>query len=140
MRYPDRRRVVPRARRIVKWVGLVGCVLLIAAWVLSMFVAVICPMGGVHVALGGGAFVFDSTTRGGEFRWFLLPASARVFWLPERLGRVEYIPLWIPFVLIAIPTVIAWRRDRRPKPGHCACGYNLEGNVSGRCPECGEAV
>ena len=26
-------------------------------------------------------------------------------------------------------------------PGHCQkCGYNLTGNVSGRCPECGEAT
>jgi hypothetical protein len=25
-------------------------------------------------------------------------------------------------------------------PGHCQiCGYNLTGNVSGRCPECGKA-
>lgn len=23
------------------------------------------------------------------------------------------------------------------QPGHCSCGYDLTGNVSGRCPECG---
>ena len=36
-----------------------------------------------------------------------------------------------------------WRDpDYRPfGPGHCQkCGYNLTGNVSGVCPECGEAV
>jgi hypothetical protein len=31
-----------------------------------------------------------------------------------------------------------WRRDLYP---HCpACGYNLTGNLSGTCPECGKAV
>ncbi len=29
----------------------------------------------------------------------------------------------------------------RHKPGHCdRCGYDLTGNVSGRCPECGRPV
>ena len=33
------------------------------------------------------------------------------------------------------------RRHRRRKKGLCvACGYNLAGNESGVCPECGEAV
>ena len=36
-----------------------------------------------------------------------------------------------------------WYRARKPRhkpvpPGQCRkCGYNLTGNVSGRCPECG---
>jgi predicted RNA-binding Zn-ribbon protein involved in translation (DUF1610 family) len=30
------------------------------------------------------------------------------------------------------------RTQKKPAPGCCAsCGYNLTGNVSGRCPECG---
>ncbi len=30
-------------------------------------------------------------------------------------------------------------RARRWKPGHCdTCGYDLTGNVTGTCPECGE--
>jgi hypothetical protein len=51
------------------------------------------------------------------------------------------IPLWIPFVLTAIPTAFLWWRDRPCKLGHCQnCGYDLTGNVSGRCPECGGPV
>lgn len=49
------------------------------------------------------------------------------------------LPLWLVFLVLAIPTAILWYRDRRPPKGHCrACGYNLTGNVSGKCPECGK--
>jgi len=50
-----------------------------------------------------------------------------------------WIPLWIPFVLLAFPTALLWWRDRKPPRGHCQrCGYNLTGNLSGVCPDCGE--
>ena len=49
------------------------------------------------------------------------------------------LPLWIPFLLVAIPTGILFWRDRRTPPGHCQrCRYDLTGNTSGICPECGE--
>ena len=33
------------------------------------------------------------------------------------------------------------RRERRRKRGYCAeCGYDLTGNISGACPECGTAT
>ena len=52
------------------------------------------------------------------------------------------LPLWIPFVLVAVPTAFLFYRDRRRAgPSRCrACGYDLTGNVSGRCPECGAAM
>ena len=55
-------------------------------------------------------------------------------------GRISIlIPLWLPLVIIALPTARVWWTDyRRPKPGHCKCGYDLTGNVSGVCPECGQ--
>ena len=60
--------------------------------------------------------------------------------------RVVSVPvgllLVIWFFLLAwftiIPAMLAWRWSGRTLPGFCAtCGYNLTGNVSGRCPECG---
>lgn len=46
--------------------------------------------------------------------------------------------LYPPFVATTIATLIVWRSGRkRVKLGHCQCGYDLTGNVSGRCPECG---
>jgi hypothetical protein len=44
-------------------------------------------------------------------------------------------------VLFAAAVAAPWRFVqwwRRPRPGCCqGCGYDLTGNVSGRCPECG---
>jgi hypothetical protein len=62
--------------------------------------------------------------------------------------RVLRFPLWPLTVLSGIAFVLLCRielRDRRLKRqrqlGLCLkCGYNLEGNVSGVCPECGCAT
>lgn len=48
----------------------------------------------------------------------------------------------IACMLAVLPAVILfrreWDRDHRQKTGCCRhCGYNLTGNVSGVCPECG---
>ena len=43
-----------------------------------------------------------------------------------------------PTALIGMPMFYAWWCDRRRVlPGHCPCGYDLTGNVSGTCSECG---
>jgi len=61
-------------------------------------------------------------------------------WLEEFLycgaGPAVAIPLMVP-VLLAMAAV--WDRfKKKPRPGHCPhCDYDLTGNVSGRCPECG---
>ena len=53
------------------------------------------------------------------------------------------VPLWLVGVIplsVATPLWLRqWRRLRLPA-GCCPCGYNLTGNVSGRCPECGRLV
>ena len=57
------------------------------------------------------------------------------------------VPLWFLCTLTAIlPAIWLWRyrRDRRARRDgmpHCVyCDYNLTGNVSGICPECGTPV
>jgi hypothetical protein len=63
-------------------------------------------------------------------------------WRPSIVDGVVVMPLWICFTIVATPTAwLFWRDRRRIPPGHCReCGYNLTGNVSGVCPECGERV
>lgn len=51
------------------------------------------------------------------------------------------IPAWTVLAVLALPTAWSWARVRRAQPGHCTrCGYDLTGNIRGRCPECGAAV
>ena len=61
--------------------------------------------------------------------WLLFVASA----IPNLIVRYR--------VASAIPNLIVWYRDRRRPPGHCqSCGYDLTGNESGVCPECGTKI
>jgi hypothetical protein len=56
------------------------------------------------------------------------------------------LPYWVPFLFFAIlpgARWFLWRRTRRCRLaiGKCKkCGYNLTGNISGICPECGTAI
>ena len=60
------------------------------------------------------------------------------------IGFVADASVWWMLILLAaaIPTYLAWRKIYRPypqyPPGHCRkCGYDLTGNVTGKCSECG---
>ena len=134
-----------RIPRIGKWKGLVACVVLLLGWVISL----VCVTGywghrnRVMVISG-----MISVQRGGvpsNAFWFAYRDLNGPSWLPtvsRGLGNGTSVglPIWIPFLLIALPTAYLFWRDRRPPRGHCReCGYNLTGNVSGVCPECGGA-
>ncbi|UCE58442.1 MAG: hypothetical protein JSU63_13480 [Phycisphaerales bacterium] len=60
--------------------------------------------------------------------------------------QVFMFPLWFPVVVFAAyPLLLLWRRPirgwRRRRRGLCAeCAYDLTGNLSGVCPECGTAI
>ena len=50
---------------------------------------------------------------------------------------------FIALIFAILPTIwlIKWRKRRAPGDNACAkCGYDLTGNESGKCSECGEAV
>ncbi|MHC4695655.1 MAG: hypothetical protein ACYTFA_02810 [Planctomycetota bacterium] len=86
----------------------------------------------------------------GRDKWY----TGDLYWRPgvERVAdgaggepyHIVWVPLWIPLCIsvagVGVPAVIRWRRARRPPPGYCRkCRYNLTGNTSGVCPECGTA-
>jgi hypothetical protein len=49
------------------------------------------------------------------------------------------VPMWAVVAAASVPFLVALRQNvRRRLAGFCPrCSYNLTGNVSGRCPECG---
>ena len=81
--------------------------------------------------------------------WLELPS--RVWQLVDRLAPASASPDILAYACVAVTTVLATLLGlvvaflivgrQPPRPGHCQnCGYNLTGNVSGTCPECGDAV
>ncbi len=157
-----------RLRRVMKWCGTVACVLILAAFGVSAVgnVGWICLLplsksgwfkehqcylsrGAMRVKMGRadwkpppwpatGLHVF-AQRHNRSWTWWCRPYH-QVVGADERFHYLA-IPLWIPFLVTLIPTAFLWYRDRRHPPGHCQkCGYNLTGNESGRCPECGQPV
>ena len=138
-----------RTRRILKWVALTGS-LLVPCLILGSYCSVlnieIQATDSYELGIGAGRLYFARLNplfiraarpsgwgiRRGEDHWDYRPWQARFF--------VD-VPLWPIWVLLVPVTVIMYRRDRPAPPGLCQnCGYNLTGNVSRRCPECGKAV
>ena len=109
-------------RRTMKWLGLVICLCLTLLW--------------------GGSYALDCLHfRVGAYSGLICEGAMLLS--RGRVGRpyLAIFPLWLLIIPVVAVTIAIWRFDRRPPKGHCqTCGYNLTGNVSGVCPECGETV
>lgn len=142
-----------RMRSTIKWGGTALTVLLLIVWVGSGF---------AHVSVGG-ARPLDIGIQDGVFHCsWERPLNNRPFsrlysygrtvghrrwvqwfhvWTVPTSGGTRtsvYVPIWFVAGLVGSPTVWLWLRDRRRAPGLCCkCGYDLRGNTSGVCPECG---
>lgn len=139
---------IPRRWRWIRGTGMVLCAILGLSFPASLFwnVGIALPDGPAVVvfagqlALGWSAksarppsdtgLVFEPITEPVRF-WSFEVAYGDPYW-----GVT--LPIWIPLLVLALPTALAWWRCRWLPPGHCGhCGYNLAGNTSGVCPECG---
>jgi hypothetical protein len=102
--------------------------------------------GGYFRSQGWAKWVSLSACIGLGYLWFELgwvwierlhnPPLLRWCWGTDML-------LWllVPVGAAAVTAVLFYRDAHRPNPGHChSCGYDLTGNLSGRCPECGTPV
>lgn len=144
-----------RLRRWLKWAGLFACLAIVGLWGISGSFLVVYATGkwGVTLWPGGCEFswnmvrvdVSEPMFLAGRLDEYTPLARTRpfLFWWPSRrfVGNTlsVAVPYWTLLSALAPLTAFLWYRDRRPPPGHCqACGYDLTGNVSGKCPECGD--
>ena len=141
-----------RLRTFILVTGTTLCVLIAVAFVVSAWWSVSwCRHPGLWVDINSGdlMFVLDAEllrrmVEWGPFRegWSAHGHEFRLDWGPVSLSsQFGTVPLWVPFLAVAVPTLLVWRFWPKPvKPGHCRCGFNLTGNQSGKCPECGVEV
>ena len=153
-----------RLLRIAKWAGAILCAVIVAllvysspwmkgphAWGLNGISSVIVVRnGGIvvqrfkqppvlpdgrYTSSIGVAFFNANPNLPSEFVWWPLTHSTSG-------ATLVVVPLWMLLGLFLVPTAFLWWRDRnRRPPGHCRnCGYDLTGNTSGRCPECGKGT
>ena len=133
-----------RLPRVAKWGGVMVCGLLIAVAVVNLRYTVICALPDGS-GLGSGSGVVGVAWRywaGRGMGVIMEEADEWRFWPPlivysDPSGLIIAVPIWFLLLMISIPTIVLWRLDHSPAPGHCPCGYDLRGNVSGTCPECG---
>ena len=149
-----------RLLRVAKWGGVVVCAVIAVSWIVnSWFYVGWCVENG-FASINGRSVrveVFDHRSQGMTGLLIGRTISRSGGWFPQVIwqryhsvrignkvtkmgGTLYVIPIWIPFVVFAIPTVLVSRRLDRPIPGHCPCAYDLTGNVSGTCPECGRGT
>lgn len=148
-----------RLRSTIKWGGTVLTVLLLVVWVGSAWwwAKWTCNFPNVDLGVGRGRVVVEINPPDG---WGRMTAFGRgeetaiEFWVDwdvhreiygPRAGRVSdvwvAIPLWMLALLCGVTAFQMHYSDRRRPNGCCRkCGYDLRGNASGVCPECGAAA
>ena len=142
-----------RARRFFKWVTLGACILITTLWAAGWRWSFSYSTTHWSVAVVGGVFGITIGRVGTLYQYPLNRLNIEEFprkwrwmiWRPHYTsfapspGFVVIIPLWMVFLPVALLTAMLWRHDPRSLPGRCrGCGYNLTGNVTGICPECGQ--
>lgn len=139
-----------RTRRIIKWISLIGLAVAVGFCAMGNRRRVQFGLAGAYAQVYGGNFMLGQYS--GKYK-SLVPNGLLIGdaypspkWMPSFSSYPDDWSLTIPMfqvVLVAVlTTVVLFYRDRRRiLPGHCPrCGYDLTGNTSGKCSECGEKI
>lgn len=136
-----------RSGVILRWGGVLLAASIMVAWMANLYWCVSASDGDTMISLHQGSVKVWKAGSAQSYTAGLVVEREDLLG-PELVpqmrrfrpgGWVAIIPLWVPFLLVVAFTAILRRLDsRRFRSGHCQrCGYNLTGNVSGTCPECG---
>ncbi|OWY70390.1 hypothetical protein B7486_16510 [cyanobacterium TDX16] len=136
--------------RRLAWLGFACAAVLTLASMASFTKALVYLGPSYHIMLiGGGLLIQPSPSPvNGGLQWAdaTIPSkgfSARLrgwFMFPRGMGTGStFIPFGLPVAILAAVSWFTLRKARRRiAEGHCVqCGYDLTGNTSGRCSECG---
>ena len=143
-----------RTLRLLPWLGALLCAALLIIWWASQSYSVGVFIADRYILVEDGQLymmVFIHGCRVREYRWIIEPLSGPTSaWQPQPnpppasspwFTRHHKWPFWYLLVVPCVATVylaVRYWRLVRPLKGHCrSCGYDLTGNTSGVCPECG---
>jgi len=135
-----------RRRKVLQWTRVGLCGLMVVPWIESTRLGIVYGWYRGHGSadqfiIVDGRFVYEpgvGVGHGGVAGWYRYHAMHCIRWgFDNPIGFA--VPLWLPVMLLFIASIFP--RDRKSaKQWHCMCGYDLTGNISGTCPECGRDV
>lgn len=139
--------------RIARWTCLVCLVLLVVTVAVSHIRYIVFQAPYISILMSSGRLGIGTSRLPGiaprDSMYFLIqpiePRGPLFPWFDSIVTldgwNMIIIPLWLPLACMALLTVVLFIRNRaRRIEGLCRkCNYNLTGNESGVCPECGLA-
>ena len=138
-----------KTRRLIKvaeWTALTLFVVSLALWVIAANWLIVIPLMSQNASqeeiscyIGLGIIGYGPVSVDEPFVTYWIGEQA---WYERPTMHPGSIPAWyLPALTLPVTAVLfIMNRRRRIPPGHCRCGYNLTGNVSGVCPECGTEI
>lgn len=129
--------------------GLAACLFVVTAWLVSLYWRIGYASLEIEFQLHAGVVCFlylpggDILHEGG---WSMVHSKSNLaehWWMKTwdyNPSTMWMIPLWLFMTPCLVSTVVAWR-SRPLLRHHCnQCDYDLTGNESGVCPECGREI